>query len=172
MDLRDTLSDALSARALNLSRLGRHQDALDAFEVHYLRRKLLKGAKEPIDEGKIAHAVFSYPEIASVGMTSQQAAEQEIPIRIGTFPIGHLGKAMATRHPDGFVKMIRHRETGQLLGAHMIGAEVTEMLQGYGIAMNLETTEEDLMHTIFAHPTLSEMMHEAVLSAYDRAIHF
>ena len=93
-------------------------------------------------------------------------------VRVGRFPFMGNGKAIALGDPEGLVKTVFDADTGELLGAHMIGAEVTELIQGFGIAKSLETTEEDLMHTVFPHPTLSEMMHESVLDAYDRALHF
>ena len=92
-------------------------------------------------------------------------------MKIGRFSFVGNGKAIALGEPDGLIKTIFDKKTGQLLGAHMIGAEVTELIQGYVVAMNLETTEEELMHTVFPHPTLSEMMHESVLDAYGRVIH-
>ena len=102
----------------------------------------------------------------------EAAKEKGFKIKIGRFPFIGNGKAIALGEPEGLVKTIFDEKTGELLGAHMIGAEVTEMIQGYGIAKTLETTELELMHTIFPHPTLSEMMHESVLSAYGKAIHF
>ena len=110
------------------------------------------------------------PQIASVGLTEQAAREKEIDIRVGYFPFVGNGKAIAMGEDQGLVKVIFDKKTGQLLGAHMIGAEVTELIQGYVVAMNLKTTEQELMHTIFPHPTLSEMMKEAVLDAYGRAL--
>ena len=125
----------------------------------------------PMDKGKIPGCTYCQPQIASVGITEAKAKEQELDIRVGRFPFTANGKAIALGEPDGLVKTIFDRKTGQLLGAHMVGAEVTELIQGFVIAMNLETTEEDLMHAVFPHPTLSEMMHESVLDAYGRAIH-
>jgi dihydrolipoamide dehydrogenase len=112
------------------------------------------------------------PQVASVGLTEAAAKEQGRNIRVGRFPFMGNGKAIALGEPEGLIKVIFDEKTGELLGAHMIGAEVTELIQGYAVAMTLETTEQDLMHTIYPHPTLSEMMHEAVLDAYDRTIHF
>ena len=106
-----------------------------------------------------------------VGLTEAKAKEQGLDIRVGRFPFVGNGKAIALGEPDGLVKTIFDKKTGQLLGAHMVGAEVTELIQGFVIAMNLETTEEELIHTVFPHPTLSEMMHESVLDAYGRVIH-
>ena len=125
----------------------------------------------PMDKGKIPGCTYCHPQIASVGITEAKAKEQGLDIRVGRFPFLGNGKAIALGETDGLVKTIFDRKTGQLLGAHMVGAEVTELIQGYVVAMNLETTEEELMHTVFAHPTLSEMMHESVLDAYGRVIH-
>jgi dihydrolipoamide dehydrogenase len=112
------------------------------------------------------------PQVASVGMTEAKAKATGRKIRVGRFPYMGNGKAIALGEPEGMVKTVFDAETGELLGAHMIGAEVTELIQGYGIARTLESTEAELMHTVFPHPTLSEMMHESVLDAYGRAIHF
>jgi len=125
----------------------------------------------PMDKGKIPGCTYCHPQIASVGITEAKAKEQGLDIRVGRFPFLGNGKAIALGEPEGLVKTIFDRKTGQLLGAHMIGAEVTELIQGYVVAMTLETTEEELMHTVFPHPTLSEMMHESVLDAYGRVIH-
>ncbi|MBK3397565.1 MULTISPECIES: dihydrolipoyl dehydrogenase [Methylobacterium] len=125
----------------------------------------------PMDKGKIPGCTYCQPQIASVGLTEAKAKEQGFDVRVGRFPFAGNGKAIALGEPDGLVKTIFDRKTGQLLGAHMVGAEVTELIQGYVVAMNLETTEEELMHTVFPHPTLSEMMHESVLDAYGRVIH-
>jgi dihydrolipoamide dehydrogenase len=124
-----------------------------------------------MDKGKIPGCTYCNPQIASVGITEAKAKEQGLDIRVGRFPFLGNGKAIALGEPDGLVKTIFDKRTGQLLGAHMVGAEVTELIQGYVVAMNLETTEEELMHTVFPHPTLSEMMHESVLDAYGRVIH-
>jgi dihydrolipoamide dehydrogenase len=105
-------------------------------------------------------------------MTEAKAKASGRKIRVGRFPYMGNGKAIALGEPEGLVKTVFDAETGELLGAHMIGAEVTELIQGYGIARTLESTEAELMHTVFPHPTLSEMMHESVLDAYGRAIHF
>ena len=112
------------------------------------------------------------PQVASVGMTEKAAREKGLKIKVGKFPFMGNGKAIALGEPEGLIKTIFDETTGELLGAHMIGAEVTELIQGYVITKTLEGTEAELMHTIFAHPTLSEMMHESVLSAYGKAIHF
>src|SRR5829696_6676360 len=124
-----------------------------------------------MDKGKIPGCTYCHPQIASVGLTEAKAKEQGYDVRVGRFPFVGNGKAIALGEPDGLVKTIFDKKTGQLLGAHMIGAEVTELIQGYVIAMNLETTEEELIHAVFPHPTLSEMMHESVMDAYGRVIH-
>ena len=126
----------------------------------------------PIKPGSIAGCTYCHPQIASVGMTEVQAKEAGIDIKVGRFPFMGNGKAIALGEAEGLVKTVFDAQTGELLGAHMIGAEVTELIQGYVIGRQLETTEEDLIHTVFPHPTLSEMMHESVLDAYGRAIHF
>jgi dihydrolipoamide dehydrogenase len=125
----------------------------------------------PMDKAKIPGCTYCHPQIASVGLTEKRAKEQGREIKVGRFPFAGNGKAIALGEPEGLVKTIFDAKTGQLIGAHMIGAEVTELIQGYVVAMNLETTEEELMHTVFPHPTLSEMMHESVLDAYGRVIH-
>jgi dihydrolipoamide dehydrogenase len=126
----------------------------------------------PIKPGSIAGCTYCHPQVASVGMTEAKAKEAGFEVKVGCFPFIGNGKAIALGEPEGMVKTVFDAKTGELLGAHMVGAEVTEMIQGYVIGRQLETTEEDLMHTVFPHPTLSEMMHEAVLDAYGRAIHF
>jgi len=125
----------------------------------------------PMDKGMIPGCTYCHPQVASVGLTEQKAKEQGFDVRVGRFQFVGNGKAIALGEPEGMVKTIFEKKTGRLLGAHMIGAEVTELIQGYVVAMNLETTEEELMHTVFPHPTLSEMMHESVLDAYGRVIH-
>jgi dihydrolipoamide dehydrogenase len=116
------------------------------------------------------------PQVASVGLTEAAASEAAkktgSKIKVGRFPFMGNGKAVALGEPEGMVKTIFDEKTGELLGAHMIGAEVTEMIQGYVIGKTAELTEAEFMHTIFPHPTLSEMMHESVLDAYSKAIHF
>src|SRR6516225_1872128 len=124
----------------------------------------------PMDKLLIPGCTYCSPQIASVGLTEQAAKDKKLEIRVGRFPFVGNGKAIALGEDQGLVKVIFDKKTGQLLGAHMIGAEVTELIQGYVVAMNLETTEEELMHTIFPHPTLSEMMKEAVLDAYGRVL--
>ena len=125
----------------------------------------------PMDKLKIPGCTYCHPQIASVGLTEAKAKEGGRAVKVGRFPFAGNGKAIALGEPEGLVKTIFDAKTGQLLGAHMIGAEVTELIQGYVVAMQLESTEEDLMHTVFPHPTLSEMMHESVLDAYGRVIH-
>jgi dihydrolipoamide dehydrogenase len=124
----------------------------------------------PMNKLMIPGCTYCSPQIASVGLTEQAAKEKKMDVRVGRFPFVGNGKAIALGEDQGLVKVIFDKETGQLLGAHMVGAEVTELIQGYVVAMNLETTEEELMHTIFPHPTLSEMMKEAVLDAYGRVL--
>lgn len=126
----------------------------------------------PIKPGSIAGCTYCHPQVASVGLTEEKAKAAGYEIRVGRFPFVGNGKAIALGEPEGLVKTVFDAKTGELLGAHMIGAEVTELIQGYVIGRKLETTEEDLIETVFPHPTLSEMMHEAVLDAYGRAIHF
>jgi dihydrolipoamide dehydrogenase len=131
----------------------------------------IKGLEpHPIDKRLIPGCTYCSPQIASVGLTEQAAKVQKLDVRVGRFPFIGNGKAIALGEDQGLVKVIFDKNTGQLLGAHMVGAEVTELIQGYVIAMNLETTEEELMHSVFPHPTLSEMMGEAVLDAYGRAL--
>ena len=131
----------------------------------------IKGLKpHPMDRSLIPGCTYCQPQIASVGLTEAKAKEQGRDIRVGRFPFNGNGKAIALGEDQGLIKVIFDKTTGQLLGAHMVGAEVTELIQGYVVAMNLETTEEELMHTVFPHPTLSEMMKEAVLDAYGRVL--
>jgi len=124
----------------------------------------------PLDKEKIPGCTYCNPQVASVGLTEAKAKAAGYDIRVGRFQFGANGKAIALGEDQGFVKTIFDRKTGQLLGAHMIGAEVTELVEGFVVAMNLETTEEELMHSVFPHPTLSEMMKESVLDAYGRAL--
>lgn len=126
----------------------------------------------PLNKSLIPGCTYSRPQIASVGMTERAAKEAGYDVKVGNFPFLGNGKAIALGEPEGMVKTLFDVKTGELLGAHMIGAEVTELIQGYVVARTLETTEAELMHTVFPHPTLSEMMHESVLDAYGRAIHF
>ena len=130
----------------------------------------IKGV-HPLNMHNIPGCTYSRPQIASVGMTQTKAESDGYDVKIGKFPFMGNGKAIALGEMEGFVKTIFDNKTGELLGAHMIGAEVTEMIQGYTVARTLETTEAELLSTVFPHPTLSEMMHESVLEAYGRAIH-
>ncbi|MGH1377408.1 MAG: dihydrolipoyl dehydrogenase [Alphaproteobacteria bacterium] len=126
----------------------------------------------PLNKSNIPGCTYCHPQVASVGLTEKAAIDKGYKVKVGRFPFIGNGKAVALGEPDGLVKTIFDEKTGELLGAHMIGAEVTEMIQGYVVGKTLETTEAELMHTIFPHPTLSEMMHESVLDAYGKAIHF
>ncbi len=125
----------------------------------------------PMDKAGIPGCTYSRPQVASVGMTEAKAKAAGHDVKVGKFPFIGNGKAIALGEAEGFVKTVFDAATGELLGAHMVGAEVTELIQGYVIARQLETTEQELMETVFAHPTLSEMMHESVLDAYGQAIH-
>lgn len=125
----------------------------------------------PIKKENIPGCTYTYPQIASVGLTEEKAREKYGAIKVGKFPFQANGKALSLGENEGIVKTIFDEKTGELLGAHMIGCEVTELIQGFVIAKTLETTEQDLMHTIFPHPTLSEMMHESVLNAFEKSIH-
>ncbi|MEA2978489.1 MAG: dihydrolipoamide dehydrogenase [Alphaproteobacteria bacterium] len=124
----------------------------------------------PMDKRMIPGCTYCFPQVASVGLTEQAAKDQKLEVRIGRFPFIGNGKAVALGEDQGMVKTIFDKKTGQLLGAHLVGPEVTELIQGFVVAMNLETTEEELMHTIFPHPTLSETMKESVLDAYGRVL--
>ena len=126
----------------------------------------------PVKPGAIAGCTYCHPQVASVGLTEAKAKEAGHKVKVGHFPFIGNGKAIALGEPEGMVKTIFDEDTGELLGAHMVGAEVTELIQGYVIGRQLETTEQDLQQTVFPHPTLSEMMHESVLDADGRAIHF
>lgn len=129
------------------------------------------GHPHPIKPGSIAGCTYCHPQVASVGLTEAKAKEAGFTVKVGRFPFIGNGKAIAMGEAEGMVKTVFDAKTGELLGAHMVGAEVTEMIQGYVIGRSLETTEEELMNTVFPHPTMSEMMHEAVLDAYGRALH-
>ncbi|MFP5469415.1 MAG: dihydrolipoyl dehydrogenase, partial [Alphaproteobacteria bacterium] len=126
----------------------------------------------PLETKNVPGCTYCMPQVASVGLTEAAAKAAGHEVRVGRFPFAGNGKAIALGDTEGLVKTVFDAKTGELLGAHMIGAEVTELIQGYCVAKTLETTESELMHTIFAHPTLSEMMHESVLDAYGRVIHF
>src|ERR1700744_544668 len=136
----------------------RYDCAIKGLHPHAMNKRMIPGC------------TYCTPQVASVGLTEQAAKDQKLDIRVGRFPFVGNGKAIALGEDQGMVKVIFDKKTGQLLGAHMVGAEVTELIQGYVVAMNLETTEEELMHTVFPHPTLSEMMKEAVLDAYGRVL--
>ena len=131
-------------------------------------RKNLK----PIDKTSIPGCTYCRPQVASIGMTEEQARSSNLNLKIGKFPFIGNGKAIALGESEGLIKTIFDKDTGELIGAHMVGPEVTELIQGFSIAKKLETTEHELMHTIFPHPTLSESMHESVLDAYNQAIHY
>jgi dihydrolipoamide dehydrogenase len=134
--------------------------------------ELVAGNKaHPVKPESIAGCTYCHPQVASVGYTEAKAKELGYKVKVGRFPFVGNGKAIALGEPEGMIKTIFDEKTGELLGAHMIGAEVTELIQGYVVGRQLETTEQDLMDTVFPHPTLSEMMHESVLDAYDRVIH-
>ncbi|ADM09827.1 dihydrolipoamide dehydrogenase [Parvularcula bermudensis HTCC2503] len=124
-----------------------------------------------LDVSAIPGCTYCQPQIASIGLTEAKAREEGYDIKVGKFPFQGNGKAIALGEPEGFVKTIFDSVTGELLGAHLVGAEVTELIQGFGIAKTLEATEQELFHTVFPHPTLSEMMHESALDAFDRVIH-
>ncbi len=124
-----------------------------------------------MDKAKIPGCTYCVPQVASVGMTERAAKEAGREVKIGRFNFAGNGKAIALGEPDGMVKTIFDAKTGQLLGAHMVGAEVTELIQGFVVAMNLETTEQELIDSVFPHPTISETMHESVLASQGRAIH-
>ncbi|MEO9824001.1 MAG: dihydrolipoyl dehydrogenase [Paracoccaceae bacterium] len=130
-----------------------------------------KNKVHPVKPESIAGCTYCHPQVASVGYTEAKAKELGYKVKVGRFPFIGNGKAIALGEAEGMVKTIFDEKTGELLGAHMVGAEVTELIQGYVVGRQLETTEEDLMETVFPHPTLSEMMHESVLDAYDRVIH-
>ena len=125
----------------------------------------------PVNKTSIANCTYSYPEIASIGLTEQQAIDKKIKINIGNFPLIGNGKAVVLDDTDGFIKTIYNAETGELLGAHMIGPNVTELIGSYAIGLGLEITDEDFVHTILPHPTLSEAIHESALDALGKAIH-
>ena len=126
---------------------------------------------EPFDPWNVPGCTYAHPQVASVGLTEKAAKEKGYEIKVGRFPFIGNGKAIAMGASEGLVKTIFDKKTGELLGAHMIGAEVTELIQGYVIARQGELTEQDLAHTIFPHPTISESMHESVLDAEGRVIH-
>ena len=130
------------------------------------------GHPHAMDPASIAGCTYCHPQVASVGLTEAKAKEAGYQVKVGRFPFIGNGKAIALGESEGMIKTIFDAKTGELLGAHMVGAEVTELIQGYVVGRTLETTEQELMNTVFPHPTLSEMMHESVLDAYGRALHF
>jgi len=136
--------------------------------------EIIAGIKEvhKLDKTSIPACTYSYPQIASIGLNEKQASEKGLKVKVGSFPFLGNGKSITLGQKDGFIKTLFDEETGELIGAHMIGSEVTELINSFSIAKTLETTEVDIINTIFAHPTLSEAMHESVLSAYNKAIHF
>ena len=136
--------------------------------------EIIAGIKEvhKLDKTSIPACTYSYPQIASIGLNEKQASEKGLKVKVGSFPFLGNGKSITLGQKDGFIKTLFDEDTGELIGAHMIGAEVTELINSFSIAKTLETTEVDIINTIFAHPTLSEAMHESVLSAYNKAIHF
>jgi len=136
--------------------------------------EIIAGIKEvhKLDKTSIPACTYSYPQIASIGLNEKQAKQKGLKVKVGSFPFLGNGKSITLGQKDGFIKTLFDEETGELIGAHMIGAEVTELINSFSIAKTLETTEVDIINTIFAHPTLSEAMHESVLSAYNKAIHF
>jgi dihydrolipoamide dehydrogenase len=131
-----------------------------------------KNDVHPVRPESIAGCTYCWPQVASVGYSEAKAKEKGYEIKVGHFPFIGNGKAIALGEPEGMIKTVFDAKTGELLGAHMIGAEVTELIQGYVVARTLESTEAELMESVFPHPTLSEMMHESVLDAYGRAVHF
>jgi len=149
-----------------------HEGIISAEKIASKMGKYDAKKVHPIKKENIPGCTYSMPQIASLGLTEKKAKELGKKVKIGRFPYLANGKAIAMGETEGLIKVIFDEKTGELLGAHLIGAEVTEMIQGFVIAKQAELTEEDLMHTIFAHPTMSEMMHEAVLDAYGKVIHF
>jgi dihydrolipoamide dehydrogenase len=125
----------------------------------------------PMDKTHIPGCIYSRPQVASIGLTEARAKALGHAVKVGRFPFAGNGKAIALGEQEGLVKTVFDEKTGELLGAHLIGPEVTELIQGYAIGKALETTEAELMHTVFPHPTLSEAMHESTLAAYGRPIH-
>jgi pimeloyl-ACP methyl ester carboxylesterase len=145
-----------------------------AYNRHKVVAEKIAGVKgvHPLNTANVAGCTYCWPQVASVGLTEAKARDAGYEIKVGRFPFMGNGKAIALGEPEGFVKTVFDAKTGELLGAHMVGAEVTELIQGYTIGKTAELVEADFMNTVFAHPTLSEMMHESVLSAYGRALHF
>jgi dihydrolipoamide dehydrogenase len=149
-----------------------HEGIISAEKIASKMGKYDAKKVHPIKKENIPGCTYSMPQIASLGLTEKKAKELGKKVKIGRFPYLANGKAIAMGETEGLIKVLFDEKTGELLGAHLIGAEVTEMIQGFVIAKQAELTEEDLMHTIFAHPTMSEMMHEAVLDAYGKVIHY
>ena len=149
-----------------------HEGIISAEKIASKMGKYDAKKVHPIKKENIPGCTYSMPQIASLGLTEKKAKELGKKVKIGRFPYLANGKAIAMGETEGLIKVLFDEKTGELLGAHLIGAEVTEMIQGFVIAKQAELTEEDLMHTIFPHPTMSEMMHEAVLDAYGKVIHF
>jgi pyruvate/2-oxoglutarate dehydrogenase complex dihydrolipoamide dehydrogenase (E3) component len=152
----------------------RHGDTLEQIAAqHGIAVERIAGVKglHPLNANNIPGCTYCWPQVASVGMTEAKARAAGREVKVGRFPYVGNGKAIALGDTEGLIKTVFDAKTGELLGAHMIGAEVTELIQGYTIARTLETTEAELMHTVFPHPTLSEMMHESVLDAYGRVVH-
>ncbi len=149
-----------------------HEGVIAAEKIAEKLKKFNAKDTHPIKRENIPGCTYSMPQIASIGLTEKKAKELGLKIKVGRFPYMANGKAIAMGETEGLIKTIFDEKTGELLGAHLIGAEVTEMIQGYVIGKQAELTELDFMHTIFPHPTLSEMMHEAVLDAFGRVIHF
>jgi len=131
----------------------------------------IAGKAQPGADSPIPGCTYTHPQVASVGLSEAAAKHKGHEVKVGRFPLRANGKAIAAGEVEGFVKTVFDARTGQLLGAHMIGAEVTEMIQGYVVAMTLESTEAELMSTVFPHPTISESMHESVLDAFGRVLH-
>ncbi len=148
-----------------------HEGIIAAEKIASLSGKYNAQKIHPIKKENIPGCTYAMPQIASIGITEQKAIKDGLKVKIGRFPYMANGKAIASNETEGLIKVIFAEKTGELLGAHLIGAEVTEMIQGFVIAKQAELTEEDLMHTIFPHPTMSEMMHESVLDAYGKVIH-
>jgi dihydrolipoamide dehydrogenase len=149
-----------------------HEGIISAEKIASKMGKYDAKKVHPIKKENIPGCTYSMPQIASLGLTEKKAKELGKKVKIGRFPYLANGKAIAMGETEGLIKVLFDEKTGELLGAHLIGAEVTEMIQGFVIAKQAELTEEDLMHTIFPHPTMSEMMHEAVLDADGKVIHF
>jgi dihydrolipoamide dehydrogenase len=147
-----------------------HEGIIAAEAIAFANGKLAH-KPHPLKKENIPGCTYCHPQIASVGLTEVKAKEQGYEVKIGRFPYIGNGKAIALGEPEGLIKTIFNAETGELIGAHLIGAEVTELVAGYVLGKTMEAVEEDFMHTVFAHPTLSEMMHESVLAAYGKALH-